>query len=225
MTERPSLSEVGAALAEPTRLRILQELLEGTPLPAGALAARLGLSPSTVSSHVARLLDARLVSVLSRGRTRLVTIATPEVAEVVEGLLRLSAQPAVTSLTKHTQRAALREARTCYDHLAGRLGIAIADLAREREWVIERDGSLQLIALDHLEAGLGIALHLAAGKRPEVRGCMDWTERRPHLAGKLGAGLLTAMLQVGWLQRRSGDRSLKVTTLGKEHFATLGIDC
>ncbi|QIK62138.1 helix-turn-helix transcriptional regulator [Leucobacter viscericola] len=225
MTERPSLSEVGAAIAEPARLRILQELLAGTPLPAGALAARLGLSPSTVSSHVARLLDAKLVSVTSRGRTRLVTIATPEVAEAVESLLRLSAEPAVTSLAKHTQRAALREARTCYDHLAGRLGIAVADLAFERQWVIEHDGSLQLIAQSDLESGLGITLELPAGSRPEVRGCMDWTERRPHLAGKLGAALLTAMLRAGWLRTQSGGRSLNITTLGKERFATLGIDC
>lgn len=225
MTERLSLTELGSVFAEPTRLRILQELHEGTPLPAGALAARIGVSPSTVSSHLTRLLEAKLVTIAAQGRTRLVSIANSEVAEAMEGLLRLSAEPAVSSLSGHSQRTALREARTCYDHLAGRLGIAIADRAFERQWVIERGGSLTISAKEELEREWGLTIELSPGSRPEVRGCMDWTERRPHLAGKLGAGLLTAMLRANWLERRRGNRSVRVTPLGRDRFAQLGIDC
>lgn len=223
MTTRLTLAELGAVLAEPTRLRILQELLGGVPLPAGALAARIGVAPSTVSSHLNRLLDADLVKVSAEGRSRLATIATPEVAEAVESILRLSAEPAVASLADHAKRGALREARTCYDHLAGELGIALADLVVERGWVVGGSGSLQLVGQNGLEAELGLAIQLPPGRRIEVRGCMDWTERRPHLAGKLGAGMLVAMLNADWLQRNARDRSVRVTQLGRTEFTRLGI--
>lgn len=223
MNERLSLAELGLALAEPTRLHILQELLGGVPLPAGALAARIGVSPSTVSSHLARLEQANLIRVSPQGRSRLATIANAEVAEAVEVLLRLSSEPAVSSLPEHRRRAALREARTCYDHLAGSLGVALADLALERGWVVASSGAMDLVEKTTLESNLGLRIELLDGRRADVRACMDWTERRPHLAGKLGAGILTAMLDANWLERRTTDRSVKVTRLGDANFVRLGI--
>ncbi|MDT0156216.1 helix-turn-helix transcriptional regulator [Microbacterium sp. ARD32] len=210
---RPALDQLAQALAEPRRLQILQELLGGVPLPVGALATRIGVAPSTVTSHVSRLLDAGLLDVEQKGRTRLVTIADPAVAEAVEALLRLTGEPAVSSWAASDRRTAMRRARSCYDHLAGDLGIAVADRLVQRGLL---DADLGSASVDHTGIGaeLGLELTVADSSRPFVRGCLDWTARRPHVAGRLGAALLDAMLTAGWVTRRRDDRSLRITPHG-----------
>ncbi|MFC4223424.1 ArsR/SmtB family transcription factor [Lysinibacter cavernae] len=224
MSSRPSLGEVGAAFAEPVRLQILHELLRGAELPAGVLAVRVGVSPSTVSSHLNRLLDAGFVHVVARGRTRLFSIASTDVADAVESLLRLSGEPAVTSLSGQTRRLGMREARSCYDHLAGRTGVAFRELAVARGWVDYSGDGVSLRNLTQLADELGLTIKLSEGRRQDVRLCMDWTEREPHLAGKLGAAVLAAMLNANWLQRRREDRSLRVTSVGESNFVRLGLN-
>ncbi len=221
---RPSLDELGRVLAEPMRLRVLRELLGGTPLPAGALAARIGVAPSTVSAHLARLADAGLIEIESVGRTREARLADQTVADAIESLLRLSGEDPVSSLSAHDRRTALRRARRCYDHLAGDLGIAIADRAISDGWIVDHDGSWTFAT----EAGtvgsaLGIPVTLASSSRPLVRPCLDWTGRRPHVAGQLGAAILAGMLHAGWLRRRRDDRALTITPRGRDHFAGLGL--
>lgn len=224
MTGRPSLDELGRALAEPMRLRVLRELLGGTPLPAGALAARIGVAPSTVSAHLARLADAGLIEIEQVGRAREARLADPSVADAVESLLRLSAEDPVSSMSAHDRRTALRRARRCYDHLAGELGLTITDRSITEGWIADHDGAWTLSAdAATVGAALGIRMQLAPAGRPIVRPCMDWTERRPHIAGRLGVAILDGMLQAGWLRRRPDDRALTVTTRGREHFAELGL--
>jgi DNA-binding transcriptional ArsR family regulator len=224
MSGRPSLDELGRVLAEPMRLRVLRELLGGTPLPAGALAARIGVAPSTVSAHLARLADAGLIEIEKVGRAREARLADPSVADAVEGLLRLTSEDSVSSLSAHDRRTALRRARRCYDHLAGELGLAIADRSIAEGWLADHDGAWTFAADDvTVGAALGIRVQLPTSARPIVRPCMDWTERRPHIAGRLGAAILDGMLHAGWLRRRPDDRALTVTSRGREHFARLGL--
>jgi DNA-binding transcriptional ArsR family regulator len=218
------LDELGRVLAEPTRLRILQELLGGPPLPAGALAARLGLAPSTVSAHLARLHDAGMIRVEQRGRARLAELADTDVAEAIEALLRLSTEAPVNSFTGFDRRAAMRTARSCYDHLAGRAGVAVAEVALERGWVADVNGTWALPDATGrtIADGLGVRIALAASGRPLVRPCADWTERRPHLAGRLGRAILEGIIAEGWVRRRREDRALTITSVGRERFGALG---
>lgn len=230
MTDRVRLplDELGRVLGEPARLRILHELFGGTPLPAGALATRLGLAPSTVSAHLAKLQDAGLIHIEQQGRARLASLADPAVAAAVEALLQLSGEASVNSLTGFDRRAAMREARSCYDHLAGRAGVFIAEVALERGWVADTAGTWTLPNGEDVTAigdglGLGLALHWQRSARPAVRPCADWTERTPHIAGRLGQSILNAMIDDGWLRRRRDDRALTITAAGKECFTKLGL--
>lgn len=228
MTDRARLplDELGRVLGEPARLRTLQELFGGTPLPAGALATRLGLAPSTVSAHLAKLRDAGLIRVERQGRARLASLADPAVATAVEALLQLSGEASVNSLTGFDRRAAMREARSCYDHLAGRAGVFIADLAIDRGWVTDTAGTWTLPHGEDVTPigdGLGLALDWQRSSRPAVRPCTDWTERSPHIAGRLGQSILNAMIDAGWLRRRRDDRALTITAAGRERFTALGL--
>jgi DNA-binding transcriptional ArsR family regulator len=222
MTEPVSLEALGQALAEPRRLRMLQELLGGVPLPAGALAARIGVAPSTVTGHLARLQEAGLVRVEQHGRARFASIADANVAEAVEALLRMTGEPTVTSWSGSDRRLAMRRARSCYDHLAGDLGIALTDHLVAQRWLDPEVGAATA-PLERIAEGLGLSLEVRESPRPLVRGCADWTARRAHLAGRLGAAMLSALLADGWLTRRRDDRALRVTARGEERFAALGI--
>lgn len=219
---RPSVEALGQALAEPRRLRVLQELLGGLPLPAGALATRIGVAPSTVTGHLARLQESGLVRIEQQGRTRLARLAGPEVAEAVEALLRLSSEEPVSSWSGSDRRMAMRRARSCYDHLAGDLGIALTDRLVARGWVDSGVGATTA-PLEQISQELGLAIEVSESSRPLVRGCTDWTARRAHVAGRLGAAILSALLAEGWLARRREDRALTITARGEEHFAALDV--
>ena len=222
---RASFEELGSALTAPGRLRILHELLAGPPLPAGALAARVGLAPSTVSSHLARLADAGLIRVEQVGRARLARLADADVAEAFEALLRLSGEPAVSSLSSNRRRTAMRTARSCYDHLAGQLGVALMDAGLRDGWLVSTAGSwgLQDPHGESAAQWLGLRLGVVESARPLIRFCTDWTERRLHIAGRFGGAVLDAMIAEGWLRRRRGDRALTITPKGNERLVALDI--
>src|SRR4051794_15287959 len=208
------LADVASLLADRTRARILEELLGGVPLPAGALAVRVGVAPSTVSGHLAKLENAGLVVIHPRGRRREAELARPEVAEALEALARLSDQQArPIGLRAVNGHQALREARSCYAHLAGRAGVALADRLLE-SGELEFPGGTFLVP-DGVEQVLGIDLGALPTRRPLVRACTDWTERRPHVAGALGAALLRQMLERDWLRRRPDGRALNITPAGR----------
>ena len=215
------LADIASLLADRTRARILEELLGGPPLPAGALAVRVGVAPSTVSGHLAKLEAAGLIVVRSVGRRREASLARPEVAEALEALSRLSrgdARP--VGLRAVNGHAALREARSCYDHLAGRAGVALADRLVARGALTLSDGALAVRDPAFFAGEYGIDVAALPRRRPVVRACTDWTERRPHVAGALGAALLEVMLERRWVLRRPDGRALNVTAEGA---AALGV--
>jgi DNA-binding transcriptional ArsR family regulator len=209
------LADIAALLADRTRARILEELLGGPALPAGALAARVGVAPSTVSGHLAKLEAAGLVRVHARGRRREAELARPEVAEALEALARLAGPSRPVGLRAVNGHAALREARSCYDHLAGRVGVALADSLLARGALMARDGAFEVGDASHFADTYGIDLAALPRRRALVRACPDWTERRPHVAGALGAALLDVALGRGWVSRRVDGRGLNVTAAGR----------
>jgi DNA-binding transcriptional ArsR family regulator len=210
------MSEVAALLGDPTRATMLDALMDGRARPAGELARTAGIAPSTASEHLARLVAGRLLVVEPSGRERLYRLASADVAEVLEALSRLGSEEPVSSLRTAGRRDALQAARTCYDHLAGRLGVAVTDALVARDVLRPRDGSFELSeggAVFLAEIGVDVD-GARARKRVFARSCLDWSERRPHLAGALGAALADAALGHGWVRRRPNDRALDVTPHG-----------
>jgi DNA-binding transcriptional ArsR family regulator len=202
------------------RATILLALLGGRPLTAGELATRAGISPSLASSHLSKLLDGGLIAVDQRGRRRHYRLAGPRVAEVIEAMLTIAPDRAAAGLRESTRGAALRGARTCYDHLAGELGVALTD-SLERQRLIETgDGSYALTTVGErrLES-LGIDVGpLRDQRRAFTRPCLDWTERRPHLAGAVGAAIAEHALAQRWVAHVPGTRALRVTDEGRRGF-------
>jgi DNA-binding transcriptional ArsR family regulator len=201
------LASVGALLAEPARAKVLLALGDGRSLPASMLASEAGVAPSTASHHLARLVDGGLLTVASRGRHRYYALAGPQVAELLEAVARVAPAEPVTSLRAGPRAHALRYGRHCYDHLAGRLGVAVADAL-----VVARDDDLEVTVAGATKlAAIGVDVH--AGE--SVRACLDWTEQRPHVAGRLGRTLLKRLLELDWLQRSTGTRALRLTDAGR----------
>jgi DNA-binding transcriptional ArsR family regulator len=238
------ISAVAGVLAEPSRARMLLALADGRALAASTLAAEAGVAPSTASEHLAKLVDAGLFTTERHGRHRYYRMAGPEVAELLEALALLAPASPVRSLRESTRAHAVRSARTCYDHLAGRLGTGVMQTLLEKGvlsggdglFAADGDGRDQLSSpgWDHdyrltevgqvWMDGFGVKVP-AGGRRPLIRYCVDWSEQRHHLAGGLGAGLLTCLLDRGWLRRSPTSRAVQVTNEGTAGFAeTFGLD-
>ncbi len=225
MPSEPNLAAAAALLAEPARTELMLSTLAEGPLPASELAARAGIARSTASGHLRRLVDGGFLVVSERGRHRYFEPAGPDVAEAVEALSRIAPQSPPRSLREATRGELLREARTCYDHLAGRLGVALAGALERRGVIVARDGDY---ALGEHAAGelaeLGIDLEpLAAQRRPLVRACLDWSERELHVAGALGAAVTERLFELGCIARRDRTRSVALTAAGRKLFAELGV--
>jgi len=203
-------------IAEPARARMLAALGDGRALPASALAAEAGVAPSTASAHLARLVEGGFLCAESNGRRRYFRLRGPEVAEALEALARVAPREPVRSLGQATRIEALRAARTCYDHFAGRLGTALMDALLARGLVA--DEHVTDLGIERL-GGLGIDLDAVPGRRARFRSCLDWSERRPHAAGKLGAALAAHAFEFGWVERLDGSRALRVTPAGETGFA------
>ncbi|WP_194410799.1 ArsR/SmtB family transcription factor [Microbacterium cremeum] len=208
------LSMVGHALAAPVRSAFLGMLMDGSTRPASELAAAAGVSASTASEHLGMLLDVGLVTCVPRGRQRFYAIADEAVAAALEQLGHLC--PPAPSAT-YRQSAAARDlvhARLCYDHLAGRLGIAVTEAMVAAGWMDAALAAPTSLGETRLaELGIDVAA-LRSGRRQLARPCPDWTERRPHLAGALGAAIATRFLEAGWVVRRPQDRGLRITDAG-----------
>jgi DNA-binding transcriptional ArsR family regulator len=202
------------------RATMLLALLGGRPLTAGELAARAGISPSLASSHLSKLLDGGLVVVDQKGRQRHYRLAGSRVAEVIEAMLTIAPDRAASGLRESTRGAALRGARTCYDHLAGELGVGLTDSLARHHLIEASDGSFALTAAGErrLES-LGIEVEpLRAQRRAFTRPCLDWTERRPHLAGSIGAAIAQHALAAQWVTYVPGTRAVRVTDEGRRGF-------
>ena len=209
-------------LADRNRAALLLELLDGRVLPASELASRARISRSLASAHLRKLERSGLVAVEAHGRHRYYALARPELAVALEQLSALAPPaPRSSGLRAHDARASLSYARSCYDHLAGAVAV---ELAR----ALEDDGSLVLrgTQFDVTDAGverlarLGVDVDGAGqSRRAFARSCLDWTERRPHVAGALGAAILQRLLEQDWLRRRDGTRALAVTPAGADGLA------
>jgi DNA-binding transcriptional ArsR family regulator len=221
------IAGAAALLAEPARAAFVSALMEDGPLPATALAARGRIAPSTASEHLARLVAGGFLSSEKRGRHRYYRLADPAVAAAVEALAVVAPQPQVRSLGEATRSELLRHARTCYDHLAGRVGVALARSLEQDKTLVRRDGDYELgPEAERRLATLGIDLQaLRNCRRPLVRGCVDWSERELHVAGALGAAVASRLFELGWIKRRDGNRSVEVTAEGRAGLSNeLGID-
>jgi hypothetical protein len=196
---------------------MLDLLMDGTHHAAGELANQAGVAPSTASAHLSALVAGGLVTVDRHGRQRRFRLEGPAVARALEALGGLAAAPApASSLREATARSQLATARICYDHLAGRLGVAIADALVQRGALLSNDNVFTLSgAGERLISRLGIDVNeLRQARRALVLACSDWTEGRPHIAGALGKALGVLFLESGWIRRRRGTRAVALTDSG-----------
>ncbi|HWA67053.1 MAG TPA: helix-turn-helix transcriptional regulator [Mycobacteriales bacterium] len=216
------LSAVGALLADASRARVLLALGDGRSLCASMLAGEAGVSASTISSHLSKLIDAGWLSCEIRGRYRYYRIAGPAVAEAIETLARLAPPAPVRSLREGTKAHAVRRARRCYDHLAGKVGVALADRLVACGYAVPDDDGLTL-TVSGRRAFAGLAVELPASDH--MRGCVDWTEQRHHVGGAHGRAILARLVDLGWLRRSPSNRAMQITDAGsrglRDHF---GVD-
>jgi DNA-binding transcriptional ArsR family regulator len=223
MRGEPDVASVAALIGDPSRTAMLTALADGRALPAGELAATAGLSLSGASAQLARLTQGGLLTMEREGRHRYYRLAGPQVAAALEGLALLAVTPR-RARARSPAAEALRRARTCYDHLAGELGVALAQALEERGLLMAGEGK----GLDVTVAGeqwfaqvLGIeTARLGPSRNGVARRCLDWTERRHHIAGPLGAALLHRFRQLGWITQ-SAD-SARAVKLSRRGAAALG---
>ncbi|MGE3874783.1 MAG: ArsR/SmtB family transcription factor [Parvibaculaceae bacterium] len=215
-----SLAEVAALIGDPARANMLQALADGRALTAGELAWHAGVSAQTTSGHLAKLTDAQLIALEKQGRHRYFRLASPEVAEAMEALMLVAASGPRRHRPTGPRDEAMRTARTCYDHLAGRLAVALADRLSAREVIVLSEGAAIVTEKGHrFFHDFGLDLD-AGGKstRPLCRTCLDWSERRSHLAGRLGAALCRKCLDLGWIERGKDSRAVTFTAKGIAGF-------
>ncbi len=223
-TEGQELAAWARMLADGTRATVCLALLDGRAWTATELARVAKVSRPTISEHLNLLVDGGLLTEVRQGRHRYVKLAGPDTAELIEGLAALAPRrtEVANSLSAVSKRDAFARARTCYDHLAGKLGVALADAMTERGLLDWSEGiSLTPSGLAWLEH-LGIQVEPGRG-RPAVRSCLDVTERRPHLAGAVGAALCGHALRQGWVSHIPGGRALKVTGSVREFGLPVGV--
>jgi len=213
MTE-PDIAYVASLLADPTRAAMCLALAGGEARPAGELAARAGVSAQTASNHLAKLIAGRILRVEPAGRWRYYRLAGAEVGHAVEALA-VVAPPLSHRSGLDRVAADLKAARTCYSHIAGRLGVALADSLVDAGWV-EDDGRGYRLTRVGVTALGALAIEIPAARgQPPARRCLDWTERRPHIAGPVGTALASAAFDRGWIRRRRGTRAVTVTARGR----------
>lgn len=221
----PRLASVATVIADATRARMLSYLLAGDYASAGELARAASVSPATASGHLGKLMAAELLVCEQRGRHRYYKLADDEVAHALEALALMAERRTHTAAWANPTRQRLRFARCCYGHLAGQLGVEMFSQLLSKEWLCPAGDGYLLTAqgktgLDAMGFAVDGMDKPSASTRLAYR-CLDWSERRDHMAGKLPKALLTHCLQQGWLRRHDGERALEVTPLGRKHLARL----
>ncbi|GAA3134530.1 winged helix-turn-helix domain-containing protein [Streptomyces rameus] len=218
------LAALAGLIADRTRAACLLALLDGRAWTAGELARHAQVAASTLSEHLGKLVAGGLLTEERQGRHRYVRLADARTAQLIEDLAAqvpaAQARPAPRGLRESGAGAAMARGRTCYDHLAGRLGIAVTDALTLRGLLRQDTGFALTDAGMEWFGAAGIALDLS-GRRPLARACLDWTERRPHLAGAAGAALCGHALDAGWCVRIGSQRAVKVTAAGERALSGL----
>jgi DNA-binding transcriptional ArsR family regulator len=216
VTGEAELARIGSLLADRTRVAMVLALLGGRPMSASALADAAGASASLASAHLRKLVDGGLLVVEPAGRQRLFRLANA-VADAVEALLLLAPPERVTSLRAAVRGQNLRRARMCYDHLAGTMGVALAEALADRGVLVPDDHGYTLTpAAPAVLAQIGVRIErLEDRRRPLARACMDWSERRHHLAGSLGAAVTSRLIELDWLRLSEASRVVRMTVQGQ----------
>ena len=222
MTKVPHLEELGRLVGDRSRTAMLSALMYGRAWTGRELAVSANVTAPTASAHLQRLVGGGLVSALSQGRHCYYRIASRDVAAALESLLLLAPASTPRHPTQRRIAADLAEARLCYDHLAGRLGVALADALVAMGALTFADSTASLTSDGRaFLRRLGISLNADSPRRPICRPCVDWSERRPHVAGNVGAALAAAALDRGWLSRKKDTRAVTVTSPGAQAFRDL----
>jgi DNA-binding transcriptional ArsR family regulator len=214
------IAEIAALAGDPARANILTALLDGRAMTATELSFAARVTPQTASAHLAKLVQAGLITATPSGRHRYFRLASPKVAQMLESIVSVAVdnRPRYRPLSR--QAAELREARVCYDHLAGVLGVRIAEAMTRRGYlVLEDEGGQVTEAGQRFLWELGVDVQVAGkGRRHLCRSCLDWTERRPHIGGAIGAALAERWLALGWISRAKDSRAVAVTPAGERGF-------
>ncbi len=216
-----TIAEVASLIGDVARANILSALMDGRALTAGELSRQAGVGASTTSGHLSKLTQAELIALEKQGRHRYYRLASPEIAHAIEALMAVAATGPKRHRPVGPRDEALRTARTCYDHIAGRLGVALARSLCEHGHIVLTDGAgLVTDKGRQFFFDFGIDLDTVTRRnRPLCRTCLDWSERRPHLAGQLGANLLNRSIGLGWVARVPNSRALKITVAGRRGFS------
>ena len=219
MDTGPKIAQVAALIGDPARANMLSALMDGRTLTASELAYVSGVAPQTASGHLAKLSDAGLLALEKQGRRRYFRLASPHVARVLEGLMVVAQDGPARQRNLWRGGETLRHARTCYDHMAGRIAVAIADRLVQQSFILlDEDGGQLTDAGRSFFGELGVDLRLASKRRVFCRPCLDWSERRPHLAGAVGAALCKHCFSEGWIKHTTGSRAVTITAKGQRNF-------
>jgi DNA-binding transcriptional ArsR family regulator len=226
MNTGPLIAEIAGLVGEPARACMLSALLDGRALTATELAYAARITAQTASTHLAKLTDAGLLTPIKDGRHRYFRLATPKVVEMLDGIMAVALENRPRYRPSSRQAQELRSARMCYDHLAGRLSVDLADFFCAREYIVFGDeGGAVTEEGTRFLTEFGIDLFAAGAKRRHFcRSCFDWTERRPHIGGAVGAALTNRCFDLGWVERMKHSRAVIVTQEGKRGLLeTFGI--
>lgn len=217
MRDGPNIVGIAALIGDHARSEVLTVLMSGQALTATELAGVAEVTKQTMSGHLAKLLDARLINVESQGRHRYYRLADPDVAHLLESLMGVAYRVGAVRVRTGPREPALRKARVCYDHLAGDLGVFVFDSLRQRRLLRARGDELELTAAGRRFCGeIGVELEaLQRERRPLCRACLDWSVRTHHLAGALGAALLGRCFALGWARRAKDSRVVSFSALGE----------
>ena len=220
MKEGPDIAQVGALIGDPARANMLSALMGGKALTASELATAAGITQQTASAHLARLEAGGLLVQRKQGRHRYFALADDEVGLLLEGLMGFAANRGFLRTRPGPRDPELRKARVCYNHLAGDFGVRMLDrLLADGNMTLDGDEIALTASGESRMAALGIDLApLQAQRRPLCRTCLDWSERRSHLAGALGEALLTRFIEIGWAKREVGSRVIRFTPPGEKAF-------
>jgi len=223
MKDGPHIAGIASLVGERARADILTALMGGQALTATELAEVAGVNKATTSAHLGKLVEGRLVAVESQGRHRYFRLADEDVAELLESLMGVAYRAGALRLKSSPREPAMRKARVCYDHLAGDLGVFAFDHFQRRRFLRHGEAGLGLTPAGRkFVASLGIDPEAHRGaRRPACRLCLDWSERRHHLAGSVGAAMLDRIYALGWARREKGSRVVRFTPAGERSFREL----
>jgi DNA-binding transcriptional ArsR family regulator len=227
MMEDPLIDQIAALLGEPARANIVAALMGGQAMTATELGLTAGIAPSTASGHLAKLVEGKSLSIAPQGRHRYYRLASQRVAALLEALMAVAIDGPPRYRPRWMRDDDLAAARTCYDQLAGRLGVALADRLCERGLVLlEEEAGVMTSSGRRFLEDFGVDFRrIDARRRPACRACLDWSERRFHIGGALGAAIAERCFDLGWIARRREGRALTVTPSGRSGFYdTFGIE-